>query len=79
MSPALQELRNALKAARIAVHERAIAVHQSAIAELRLDEPGADVIALSRAEEAECLTARDLYRAVEELPAERRPKGWYAS
>jgi hypothetical protein len=79
MSGQLQDLRDGLKAARIAMHQHAITGHEMAIAELRLDDPDADVTALSKAEQAICLTARDLFKAVEELAAERRPKGWYAS
>jgi hypothetical protein len=67
----------ALKAAKIAVHELEISAHLGEVAVLRLDEPDADVTALTKAEEGICLAARDLYRAIEALPPERRPKGWH--
>lgn len=77
MSAQMQAYYAAVKAARIALLEREIAAAESRLIELRLDEPDASVAALSKAEERECLAARDLFRAVEELPADRKPKGWY--
>jgi len=73
MSQVIEDKLAALKAARIAVHEMEIQVHLGQIAELRLDEPDADLSALSH---AICLAARDLYLAVEALPVQYQPKGW---
>lgn len=77
MTAQLQAYYAALKAARIALCRQQIAAAESRIAELQLDESDASPAALSRAEQEECLAARDLFRAVEELPKDRQPKGWY--
>ena len=46
--------------------------------ELNLDDPKASVTALMNDEETLLLAARDLTRAVDELPVTDRPKGWAA-
>jgi len=45
-------------------------------AERRLMDDNGSIPVSSAADAALCLAARDLYRAVEELPMQRRPKGW---
>src|ERR1700683_3827212 len=78
MSAELEAYFTALTQVRRRIHETAIAGHVAALAELRLDEERASVTALTDAEGALCLAARDLARAVDHLPLERQPKGWNA-
>lgn len=76
MSAALEAYFTALTQVRRRIHETAIAGHTVALAELRLSDERASVTALTDAEKALCVAARDLARAVDHLPMERKPKGW---
>ena len=76
MTGELQAYFTALTQVRRRIHEVAIQGHTVALAELGLDLDQASVTALSDAERALCFAARDLARAVDELPLERQPKGW---
>jgi hypothetical protein len=76
VSKALEDYFTALKQVRLRIHETAIAGHRTAMAELHLDEDTASVTALTDEEKGLALAARDLARAVDELPGERQPKGW---
>jgi hypothetical protein len=78
MSKALEGYFASLKQVRLRIHELAIAGHVTEIAELHLDEDTASVTDLSDSEKALALAARELARAVDELPRERRPSGWNA-
>ena len=73
---ALQEYFTALRAFRVRLYEAQIQNCKVAISELTLAEPDASVPALTTAETALAFAARRLVRATDELPQERRPKGW---
>jgi hypothetical protein len=45
-------------------------------AELNLDDETASIATLKTAEDSLALAARDLARAVDELPMDKRPQGW---
>ena len=76
MTTRLQEHVTALRAFRYRLCEAHIAACRVEMAELRLDQPDADIPALSTAETAVAFAAKRLVRATDELPPERRPKGW---
>jgi len=71
MSTALEDYHNGLRKVELA----SLALLG---AELNLDDKKASVVALHAAEDSLALAARDLARAVNELPLQRRPKGWAA-
>ena len=73
---ALQEYFTALRRFRIALHEAQIQAQRAAINELRLPDEDASVTALTTTETALAFAAKRLVRATDELPQERRPKGW---
>ena len=73
---ALQEYFTALRWFRRRLHEAQIAASRTAISELRLGEQDASVTALTTTETALAFAAKRLARAADELPPERRPKGW---
>jgi hypothetical protein len=71
MSAALEDYHKALKATELA--------SLGPLAnELNLDDESASVTALKASEDSLALAARDLTRAVDALPMERRPKRWNA-
>ena len=76
MATALQDYFTALRNFRICLCEAQIAASRAAIAELRLGDPDASMPALTTAETALAFAAKRLVRAADELPPERRPKGW---
>jgi len=76
MATALQEYLTALRNFRICLHEAQIQASRTAIAELRLGDEDASVTALTTTETAVAFAAKRLARAADELPPERRPKGW---
>lgn len=69
MSAALEDYHKALKATEVA----SLTLLAS---ELNLDDETASISALIAAEDSLALAARDLARAVDGLPADKRPKGW---
>ena len=73
---AMQEYVTALRRFRYRACEAQIQALRVTMAELRLDEPDASVPALTTAETALAFAAKRLVRAADELPPERRPKGW---
>lgn len=72
----LQESVTALRAFRYRLCEAHIQACRVQMAELRLDQPDANLPALTTAETALAFAAKRLVRATDELPPERRPKGW---
>ena len=76
MTTALQDYFTALRRFRIALAEAQIQACRIAIADLKLDEPDASIPALTTIETALAFAAKRLVRAADELPPERRPKGW---
>lgn len=76
MTTALQEYFTALRRFRLRLHEAQIAAHKTAIAELSMPDDETSVAALSTTETAVAFAAKRLVRTVDELPPERRPKGW---
>ncbi len=76
MTTALQDYLTALRNFRICLAEAQIQASRVAISELRLGEPDASVPALTTTETALAFAAKRLVRAADELPPERRPKGW---
>ena len=76
MTSALQDYFTALRRFRIRLHEAQIAASKTAIAELSMPEDETSVAALSTTETATAFAAKRLVRAVDELPPERRPRGW---
>lgn len=73
---ALQDYFTALKRFRIALHEAQIQAERAAINELRLGDEDASITALTTTETALAFAAKRLVQATDELPQERRPKGW---
>lgn len=69
MSPALESYQEAVNRTQVASFDLAAAV-------FRLTLPRSSALAVPDAEAGLCLAARDLARAVDELPMDRRPKGW---
>jgi hypothetical protein len=76
MSTALQDYFTALRRFRIRLAEAQIQACKTAIAELSMPEDEGSVAALSTTETALSFAAKRLVLAVDELPPERRPKGW---
>jgi hypothetical protein len=76
MTTALQEQVTALRAFRYRLCEAQIQACRVEMAELRLDQPDANVPALTTAETAVAFAAKRLVQATNQLPPERRPKGW---
>ena len=72
----LQDHRSALRAFRYRLCEAWIQACRVEMAELGLDQPNADVPALTTAETAVAFAAKRLVQATNDLPPERRPKGW---
>lgn len=75
----LQDHRSALRAFRYRLCEAQIQACRVEMAELGLDQPDADVPALTTAETAVAFAARRLVRATDDLSPERRPRGWGAA
>lgn len=73
---ALQDYFTALKRFRIALHEAQIQAERAAINELKLGDEDASITALTTTETALAFAAKRLVQATDELPQERRPKGW---
>ena len=73
---ALWEYMAALRKFRICLAEAQIQALRTAINELRLPDEDASVTALTTTETALAFAAKRLVRATDELPQERRPKGW---
>jgi hypothetical protein len=59
-----------------ALHEVERAAARLHLAELELADDHASALAVNEAQDALSLAARDLARAVDELPPQRQPKGW---
>ena len=76
MTTALQDYFTALRRLRIRLAKARIAACKTAIAKLSMPEDEASVAALTTTETAVAFAAKRLVRAVDELPPERRPKGW---
>jgi hypothetical protein len=76
MTTALQEQMIALRRFRYHLAAAQIQGCRVQMAELRLDQPDADLPALSTVETALAFAAKRLVQATDELPPERRPKGW---
>ena len=62
-----------------AMHEVEVAAARLHLAELSLADDHSSALAVNKAQDALAFAARDLARAVGELPRERRPKGWDAT
>lgn len=73
---ALQDHVTALRKFRYRLCDAQIQACRVQMAELRLGEPDSSVPALTTAETALAFAAKRLVRATDELPPERRPKGW---
>lgn len=73
---ALQDYFTALRRFRLRLHEAQIAASKTAIAELSMPEDETSVAALTTSETALAFAAKRLVQATDELPQERRPKGW---
>ena len=73
---ALQDYFTALRHFRICLAEAHIQAERVHIAELKLNDPDSSMPALTTAETALAFAAKRLVRAADELPPERRPKGW---
>lgn len=56
--------------------ETELAAARLLVATLQLSDDHSSVLAVNEAQADLCLAARRLARAVDELPAERQPKGW---
>jgi hypothetical protein len=76
MTSALQEYLTALRNFRIRLHEAQIQAQRIVIEELKLGDEDASVTALTSTETALAFAAKRLVRAADELPQERRPRGW---
>ena len=59
-----------------ALHEVERAAARLHLADLNLSDEHSSALAVDEAKDALCLAARNLARAVDELPIDRRPKGW---
>ena len=57
-------------------HEMEVAAARLRLAELQLSDEHSSALAVNEAEDGLSLAARRLTRATDELPPERRPKGW---
>jgi hypothetical protein len=57
-------------------HQVEVAAARLHLAELNLSDENSSVLALNEAQDSVALAARDLTRAVDGLPLNRRPKGW---
>ena len=58
------------------LHEVERAAARLHLAELNLSDDHSSALAVNEAQDALILAARDLARAVDHLPTERRPRGW---
>lgn len=76
MTTALQEYLTALRVFRVRLAEAQIQAQRIVIEELKLSEPDSSMPALTTTETAAAFAAKRLVRAVDEIPQERRPKGW---
>lgn len=59
-----------------ALYEVELAAAKLHVADLSLSDEHSSALAVDEAKGTLCLAARALARAVDELPRERRPKGW---
>jgi hypothetical protein len=59
-----------------AMHDVETAVTELRLAELALSDDHSSALAVNQAQDSVAVAAKRLTRAVDELPAQRKPKGW---